>query len=106
MGVFMRFEDEFGNGWYEINEFPGCESYIAVSNNAYIKPELRGQGLGQRQHHERLERARNMGFKLIMCTVDEDNAVEKHILRKNGWSLVRRINPYNDHWVQVWMRSL
>lgn len=79
----MRFADEFG--YYELNPFPG-NACVCVSNNAVIYPEFRGQGKGQEQHKQRLEQARNLGYTYILATVHAGNAVELHILQKNGWA--------------------
>jgi hypothetical protein len=54
----MRYADERGTGFYELNPFPGCNQ-IVVSNHAFIYPAYRnggwdGKKYGQLQHKERL----------------------------------------------------
>ena len=96
----MRFADKFG--FYELNPFPGSNQ-IVISNHAFIKPEFRGQGLGKIQHLERLRKAKDLGYDLIICTVREDNYVEKHILGKFNWAFMRRFrSSETDHLVEMW----
>jgi Acetyltransferases, including N-acetylases of ribosomal proteins len=100
----MRFSDEFG--FYELNPFPGSNQ-IVVSNHAFIYPKLRGQGYGSRQHRARLNMARNLGYDVIMCTVREDNAIERHILFKFGWNNVLVFNSTETgHKLCVYTRKL
>lgn len=79
----MRFADKYG--FYELNPFPGCNQ-VVVSNHVLIYPEYRGKGIGQIQHHERLQKARELGYNLMLCTVRAENMAEKHILKKMGWT--------------------
>lgn len=79
-------EDDIGS--YKLSYFPGCWSLI-ISHSVEILRQLRGKGHGQRQHEERLHVAQHdISGKYILCTVNSDNAVEKHILAKNGWKLL------------------
>lgn len=78
----MRFANEYG--FYELNPFPGCNQ-IVVSNPAFIYPKYRGKGFGQKQHQERLDKAKELGYDMIMCTVNHTNCAELHILHKFGW---------------------
>lgn len=100
----MRFADEFG--FYELNPFPGCNQ-IVVSNHAFIYPKYRGKGLGQSQHQQRLAKAKELGYNLILCTVNKSNAAELHILDKNGWLPVERFtNTETGNDVAIWSRQL
>lgn len=100
----MRFSNEYG--FYELNPFPGCNQ-IVVSNHALIYEWARGRGHGQRQHENRLNQARALGYDLMLCTVREDNEVEIHILRKNGWIVEREfMSTETGHAVQLWSRNL
>ena len=102
----MRFSDEFG--FYELNPFPGCNQ-IVVSNHAFIYPEYRGKGYGQVQHEARLEKARELGYDLILCTVNSKNLAEIHILRKYGWVEhhdSRFVNSETSNTIQVWAKRL
>ena len=62
----MRFSDQYG--FYELNPFPGSNQ-VVVSNHAFIFPKFRGKGFGKIQHMERLIKARELGYDLIVCTV-------------------------------------
>jgi predicted GNAT superfamily acetyltransferase len=81
----MRFSNACG--FYELNPFPGCNQLV-VSNHAFVLPQHRGTGEGQRQHQERLDKAKELGYDYIICTVKAQNSVEIHILEKNSWSLL------------------
>jgi hypothetical protein len=78
----MRFANE--NGYYELNDFPGNHQ-IVVSNHAHIHPHLRGKGLGQIEHLQRLHKMRDLGYDYTICTVAKDNEVQSHILNKMDW---------------------
>lgn len=85
---------------------PGCNQ-IVVSNHAFVRPELRGQGIGQKQHKERLDKAKELGYDYIICTVREDNKAEVHILEKNGWSeLSWFVNSETGNKVLIYGRQL
>lgn len=100
----MRYADEYG--WYELNPFPGSNQ-IVVSNHAFIRPEFRGQGLGHKQHRERLQKAKALGYDLIICTVRTDNVVERHILLKNGWTFIQRFrSTETNHELDLFTRRL
>lgn len=100
----MRFADEYG--FYELNPFPGCNQ-IVVSNHAHIFRGYRGEGRGQIQHQERLIKAKELGYDLIICTVKSDNDVEKHILEKYGWQrMLNFINTETENPIEMWARLL
>lgn len=99
----MRFADK--HGFYELNPFPGCNQ-IVVSNHAFIYPEFRGKGYGVRQHVDRLRKAQELGYDMIICTVRDDNAPELHILKKFEWTfLTSFISTETGHLVQMWSKS-
>ena len=79
----MRFANEYG--YCELNPFPGCNQ-IVISNHGVVFKEHRGQGHGQANHQLRVERAIDMGYDLMLCTVKADNAAEIHILNSHGWT--------------------
>ncbi len=100
----MRFGDKYG--FYELNPFPGCNQ-IVVSNHAFIYPEYRGQGHGKRQHLERLAKAKELGYNLIMCTVKADNEQEKKILYANLWEQTSGfVNKETGNCVLIFTREL
>lgn len=93
-------------GFYELNPFPGSNQ-IVVSNHAFIKPEYRGKGFGQKQHKERLDYAKYLGYDLIICTVRSDNLVEKHILQKFNWLYAQSFkSTETEHELELWTRKL
>lgn len=100
----MRYADKYG--FYELNPFPGSNQ-IVVSNHALIYEEYRGKGFGQKQHEQRLGRARSLGYDAIVCTVNLINSAELHILKKNGWvaGMVFKSSE-TGHSVQVWSKCL
>lgn len=100
----MRFGNEFG--FYELNPFPGCNQLV-VSNHAHIYPWFRGKGHGQKQHLERLAKARELGYNKIICTVNSENAAEIHILNKNHWTKHGDfVNKETGGLVEIWSRDL
>lgn len=100
----MRYSD--WKGFYELNPFPGCNQLV-VSGHVSINRELRGKGFGNTQHLERLLRAKELGYDCIICTVKEDNVVEKHILTKNGWTKgFSFLNKETGHQVEIWAKQL
>lgn len=100
----MRFTSR--GGFYELNPFPGSNQII-VSNHAFIEKEMRGEGYGKLQHTKRIEKAIELGYDYILCTVREDNEVEKHILRKNGWTFHDHFTSRkSEHVVEIWGRLL
>lgn len=100
----MRYGDKYG--FYELNPFPGCNQ-IVVSNHAFIYPEFRGKGFGKLQHIERLEKAKELGYNYIICTVSRGNLQELHMLQMNCWvDLTWFKNTESDHTVAIWGRDL
>lgn len=100
----MRFFDWTGH--YELESFPGCNNLV-VSTHTFIKPELRGKGLGLRQHGQRLKQAEDMGYGYIICTVKANNDAEKHILEKAGWKKLDSFtNKETGNNLEIWGRSL
>lgn len=103
-GSVMRFADVFG--WYELNPFPGSNQ-IVVSNHAFIYPKYRGTGKGKTQHEQRLMKARELGYDLIVCTVNSNNLIEKHILDKYGWSKGAEFrSTETNHLLEMWSKEI
>lgn len=97
----MRFSGEQGR--YNLTPMPGNED-VAISHGVLIYEELRGKGYGKSQHDARLENARKLGYSYVICTVKADNAVEKHILAKKGWTKLGFFTPqYScDYNIEIW----
>lgn len=102
----MRFRDNSHTGFYELNSFPGCNQLV-VSNHAFIFPGYRGRGFGNLQHKERLEKAKELGYNCIICTVKANNLPEKKILMKNNWKMVFQfINKETNNDIEIWALTL
>lgn len=100
----MRYANEYGV--CKLTELPGC-SQIVVSNNAFIRPQHRGQGKGFANHLLRLERAEKLGYDVIMCTVVSTNVPEIRILEKAKWEkLFEFKSSKTENMVQLWIKRL
>ena len=100
----MRFANDVG--FCELNDFPGC-NVIVVSNHAFIYPDKRGKGHGHKNHELRVERAKYLGYDLIMCTVRANNIAEKKILTKHKWKLLHTFNnKQTSNAVELWVKDL
>lgn len=96
----MRYASTYG--FYELNPFPGCNQ-IVVSNHSFIPEELRGQGLGQAQHLDRINHMRKLGYDYAICTVKSDNEPQIHILKKAGWKHFDSfMNKETGNFVEIW----
>lgn len=83
----MRFSHPYG--FYELNPFPGSNQ-IVVSNHAFIYPQFRNNGYGKQAAEERIEKARDLGFDYMLCTVRADNPAQLKIIRGLGWKELDR----------------
>jgi len=106
----MRFSylDEDGKvvGFYELNSLPGSNQ-VLVSNHAWISPEYRGKGLGQKLHQQRLDKARELGYDYITCTVLATNFPQIHILELNSWLQLDQFkNRETENTVYLYGRKL
>ncbi len=66
------------NVWYE-----GC---VALLDELYVEPELRGQGIGAVVIEHFLELARERGVDLIEINVDEPDVDAQRFYRRHGFS--------------------
>lgn len=80
----MDLIDNEGRYRYSLTPLPGNND-ILVSHGAWVNTHLRGKGLGQQLHQERIEYAKNHGQTYMLATVDADNKAQVHIMQKNGW---------------------
>lgn len=100
----MRFSNE--NGFCELNPFPGCNQ-IVVSNHAFIFPEKRGKGEGRKNHQLRVQRAKDLGYDLVLCTVRSNNVRELAILTTEKWEKLTTFkNSETGNMVELWMKLL
>lgn len=90
------------NGHFCVGLMPGNRR-ILISFNSYIAPEMRDKGLGQRLLRLRQDVAREAGINLMLCTVRDDNKVERHLLRKAGWHVLA---PRPETGVSLWAKRL
>lgn len=68
----------------EIDNLPGC-SQVAVFHSVFVREQDRGKGIGRSAHAFRLQEAKDLGYNLVMCTVNEKNIAEIKILKEYGW---------------------
>jgi len=73
--------------YWRIREMPGCCG-VVVSTQSTVFNDFKGKGLGQKALQCRIKLAEEMGYSQIVCTVTEDNAVERHILEKYGFKQI------------------
>ena len=100
----MRFANEFG--YCELNPFPGCNQ-IVVSNHGVIFEQHRGVGNGHKNHHLRVDRAKALGYDLMLCTVRSNNKPEKAILKAAHWVKVFEFrNSESGHDIEIWVKTL
>jgi GNAT superfamily N-acetyltransferase len=100
----MRFGD--GRGHYELDSLPGNQ-FVCWSHRAFVRKELRGKGVGHKQHLDRLANARNLGYTYILATVRGDNFKEIKVLLKNDWVQLAEVSQTEDgHPVFLWGRQL
>lgn len=94
-------------GSYSLSPMPG-NTQIGISHGTWINYGIRGKGYGKLQHKERLEEAYKLGHRALLCTVNPENAAEKHILAINGWKKIQDICwcPIDNKWVELWFRQL
>lgn len=100
----MRFSNE--NGFCELNPFPGCNQ-ILVSNHAFVYPEKRDKGEGRKNHQLRVQRAVDLGYDVLLCTVRANNIRELAILSGEGWTKILEFtNSETLHNVEMWAKKL
>lgn len=69
----------------ELTTLPGC-SQICVSHGVFLPPSERGRGKGKTANKRRQNIVFNdLGYDVLMCTVDEANKPQINILQNNGW---------------------
>lgn len=87
----------------ELDSLPGC-TQIAVSHSVYVEKAARGKGLGFRANRKRQLIAFNeLGYDMMICTVDQANTDQRHILEKSGWVCYTAfISRKTGHAVELW----
>ena len=92
---------EFG-----LTQLEGCCG-VVVSCHVKVHPEFRGKGLGQLLLTIREAAVISAGYTVIMATSIANNAVENHILVKNGYKPMNTFtNARTNHLVTMWQKNL
>jgi RimJ/RimL family protein N-acetyltransferase len=93
-------------GEYQIDPMPGCKT-IGVSHALKIYPEFRGKGYATHAHLERLQKAKELGYDLLLATTVEGNKPQYHILSKFHWKQIRTFdNQHTGNRVILWYKHL
>jgi|SRR5882672_9635913 len=91
---------------YQLEGMPGCHGMV-VSHSSRIIPEMQHVGLGDHFHKERLALMRDSGASCGICTVREDNLIQRLLLHKNGWTQVHAfLNKQTKNRVQIWVKDI
>lgn len=91
---------------YSLTPLPGCHG-VLVSHDSHLTEDKRGYGLGDFFHKERLSIAETALRSCMLCTVESNNEVEKHILQKNNWAKVHEfLNKDTNNTVEIWVKNL
>jgi len=91
---------------HELSSLPGC-SQICVSHAVFVPKELRGTGVGSKAHQKRLELMKDLGYDLVVCTVDQSNIAQMSIMSKFGWIQVTSfISTKTEHIVCLFVKHL
>lgn len=87
----------------EIDSLPGC-TQVGVSHSVFLPIHHRGDGLGSMANKERLRIAfEELGYDMLICTVDHNNAAQRSVLNKNGWlCLTDFTSSKTGHLVELW----
>ena len=93
-------------GVYHLEPLSGCPA-VGVSHGFLIFPEFRNKGYGSRAHAQRLERAKQDGYTVLIATVWNGNEKEIAILKKFGWHKIDSFHNYKtSHDVSIWTKHL
>lgn len=89
-------------GRWAMSFLPGNRR-ILIFHDVFVEPSQRGRGHGRKWLKLREEMARECGANLLQATVKDDNIVEIHLLRSEGW---RRIIDRKETGVGLWVKRL
>lgn len=96
------------NGSYSLDDLPG-NTQVCVSHSAFILPNKRGTGLGNKYHVERLGKIRELRYDLAICTIVASNVRQRGILIRNGWKKVEDADfesSKTGSLVELWYRKM
>lgn len=90
----------------EIDSLPGC-TQIAVSHSVYLPVHPRGSGVGKSANSKRKQIVFDeLGYDMMICTVDRKNETQRHILIENGWRCVTAfLSRKTGNAVELWCCS-
>ena len=86
---------------FSLSYLPGCRE-VLVLHGVTVDPAVRNQGVGALLHGVRLDIARAVGAKVVLCTVLAGNSAEKAIIARAGWRVALPVNGQ----VEMWSREL
>ena len=95
--------EAIGRGTIEL--LPGFQCTLGWSHSAHIHWTHRGKGLGTEAHMARLAKAKEIGFKYLMCSIRTDNMAQRAILKKAGWIKLHDLKTYCST-VELWLIDL
>lgn len=72
-------------------ELPGCCG-VVVSTGAWVHREYNNRGIGTAMNEMRQERARELGYTVMICTDVVTNVPQQRILDRNGWQKLFQFN--------------
>lgn len=93
-------------GEYEFTSMPGC-SRIGISHGLKIYPEFRGKGLSKQTQDIRDNKAKELGYIIILSTTAVGNAAQEH---RQEWNCSKKVqwlfNDKTGHDVILYARHL
>lgn len=92
----------------EISNLPGT-GQICVFHNVFVHQRLglRGQGRGTAAHADRLRIAKELGYDMVLCVVDDANEAQQAILHRFGWMPGQECSSgKTGHLIRIWTKEL
>lgn len=106
MRIEIRNSAGYQVGEYQLDPMPGCPR-VGISHGLRIHEEHRGRGYGKQAMKDRLAKAKELGYDILLATVVSNNERQNAILSKNQWKRVREFtNMKTNHQVTLWMRHV
>lgn len=91
---------------WNLDPMPGC-ARVAISHGFQVYPQFRGTGWASVSMKERLKKAKELGFQMILATVGDNNRPEEFCLRHHGWQQFGYLfNPNTGNTVYCWKKDL
>jgi hypothetical protein len=87
----------------ELTSLPGC-SQVVVSHAVFIPKEARGRRNAVPSNWERQRLCfEELGYDLMICTVDAANEAQLRVLAKSGWQkMTSFVSTKTEHTVELW----